>query len=78
VTHEIDYAVQDPGAYPVLLLTYEIACTSGNDADTLALTQGFLSYAASPEAQGILDSIGYVPLPTELESQVADAVGSLS
>ena len=78
LTMEIDYAVQDSAAYPVLLLTDEIVCQSGNAADTLPLTQSFLTYTASTEGQSMLSGIGYVPLPGELETQVADAVNSLS
>jgi phosphate transport system substrate-binding protein len=78
LTMEIDYAVQDPTAYPVLLLTYEIVCQTGNASDTLPLTQSFLTYTSSTDAQSMLTEIGYVPLPTELETQVADAVKSLS
>ncbi|MEZ5185152.1 MAG: phosphate ABC transporter substrate-binding protein PstS [Candidatus Nanopelagicales bacterium] len=78
LTVELDYTVADPGAYPVLLLTYEIACETGNSSDTLPLTQSFLTYTSSSDGQGILTGIGYVPLPSELETQVADAVNSLS
>ncbi|MCO5298700.1 MAG: phosphate ABC transporter substrate-binding protein PstS [Candidatus Nanopelagicales bacterium] len=78
LTMEIDYTLQDPAAYPVLLLTYEIVCESGNDADTLPLTQSFLTYTSSTDAQAMLSEIGYVPLPSELETQVAEAVNSLS
>jgi len=78
LTMEIDYAVQDPAAYPVLLLTYEIACESGNSSDALPLVQSFLTYTSSTDGQSTLSGIGYVPLPAELETQVADAVSSLS
>lgn len=78
LTMEIDYTVQDSSAYPVLLLTYEIACESGNAADTLALTKSFLTYTSSSEGQGILSGIGYVPLPAELNTQVSESVSTLS
>lgn len=78
MTMEIDYALQDPSAYPVLLLTYEIMCETGNDAATVELTRSFLSYAASAEAQGILTGIGYVPMPAELQSQVSTTVSAIS
>jgi phosphate transport system substrate-binding protein len=78
LTMELDYAVQDPSAYPVLLLAYEIVCESGNAPDTVDLTKSFLSYTSSSEAQGILSSIGYVPLPAELNTQVSESVSSIS
>lgn len=78
LTMEIDYTVADGSAYPVLLLTYEIACESGNSADTLALTKSFLTYTSSTDGQANLTGIGYVPLPAELETKVAQTVGTLS
>jgi phosphate transport system substrate-binding protein len=78
MTMELDYTQTDPSAYPVLLLTYEIMCETGNDATTLPLTRSFLSYTASTEAQGILTQIGYVPLPASLETQVAETVAGIS
>ena len=78
MTMQIDYTLQDPKAYPVLLLTYEIACETGNAADTAPLTKGFLTYTASTEGQGILTGIGYVPLPSDLQSKVADTVSTLA
>jgi len=78
MTMELDYTLADSTAYPVLLLTYEIMCQSGNDATTLPLTKSFLSYAASADAQGILTEIGYVPLPAELDTQVAETVAAIS
>ena len=78
MTMELDYTLKDASAYPVLLLTYEIMCETGNDATTLPLTRSFLSYAASADAQGILTEIGYVPLPAELDTQVAETVAAIS
>ncbi len=78
LTMTLDYKVADSTAYPVLLLTYEIACETGNSADTLGLTKSFLTYTASTDGQGILEGIGYVPLPSELQTQTADAVTTLS
>ena len=78
MTVQIDYTLKDPGAYPVLLLTYEIMCQSGNDAATLPLTRSFLSYTASTDGQGILTGIGYVPLPASMQTQVASTVSAIS
>lgn len=77
MTMQIDYTLADSSAYPVLLLTYEIACEAGNAADTLPLTKGFLAYTASIEGQGILTGIGYVPLPDELQQKVSQTVSTL-
>lgn len=78
MTMELDYTIEEAGAYPALLLTYEIVCQSGNAADTLPLVKSFLSYTSSAEGQANLSGIGYVPLPAELQTQVAETVTSIS
>jgi phosphate transport system substrate-binding protein len=73
-----DYTFSDPGAYPAVLVTYEIACASGNDATQLKLIKGFLTYAAGNTAQMELPGTGYVSLPTNIQSLVQTAVSGLS
>ena len=41
----IDYATTEPGAYPIVLVTYEIACSKGSAK--AAAIKGFLTYTAS-------------------------------
>ena len=36
---KLDYATKEPGAYPVILVTYEIVCSKGLDADKTALAE---------------------------------------
>ena len=74
----IDYTVKTPGTYPIVLVTYEIACQSGNDAGTLALLKGFLTYTSSDDAQKELTDSGYVPITGELLTKVRTSVGALS
>lgn len=75
---KLDYATKAAGAYPIILVTYEIACEKGNDAASLALVKGFLSYTSSTEGQSILEGLGYAPLPESIRSKVATAVASLA
>lgn len=75
---QLNYATNAPGAYPIVLVTYEITCSTGLPADQLALVKSFFTYTASDSAQEILPEIGYVPLPDNLLSQVRTAVSSLS
>lgn len=75
---ELDYATEEEGVYPIVLVTYEVVCSAGNDPSALPLLQSFLGYTASEEGQGILVENGYAPLPDEVRSQVADRVAALS
>lgn len=75
---KLDYAAKTPGAYPIVLVTYEIVCSKGLAADKTALLKSFLTYFSSTETQGKLTSQGYAPLPAEVQTKVAAAVAAIS
>lgn len=73
----IDYATKAAGAYPVVLVTYELTCQQGLPADQASLVKSFLNYTASDSGQGELNAIGYVPLPSSVITQVRTAVDAI-
>jgi phosphate transport system substrate-binding protein len=75
---KIDYATKESGAYPIVLVTYEIVCSKGNPADKLALLKSFLGFAASKDGQAKLSQIGYAPLPDTLQTKVAASVNNMA
>ncbi|GAA2369148.1 phosphate ABC transporter substrate-binding protein PstS [Streptomyces cuspidosporus] len=75
---DLAYDTKAEGAYPITLVTYEIACDKGNKSDTLAATKSFLTYVASEDGQASLKDLGYAPLPTEIATKVRESVASLS
>ena len=77
VTLSIDYGLKDAGTYPAILATYEITCTKGLSADQAKFVKSFLTYTAGEEGQGVLEGLGYAPLPAELATKVRAAVSSL-
>jgi phosphate transport system substrate-binding protein len=72
------YTTKTDNAYPITLVTYEIACDKGNKASTLPLLKSFLTYTASEAGQAKLSAAGYAPLPTEIATKVRSTVASLS
>ncbi len=74
---KLDYATKTPGAYPVVLVTYEIVCSAGNTADTGPLLKSFLGYT-STDGQTGLDQLGAAPLPASIQTQVIASVSSIS
>jgi phosphate transport system substrate-binding protein len=74
---KIDYATKAPGAYPIVLVTYEIACSTYADPTKGAAVKAFLSYMASPDYQNTLTSIGSAPLPSEIQTKVAAAIDAI-
>ncbi|MEW1870968.1 phosphate ABC transporter substrate-binding protein PstS [Streptomyces caelestis] len=75
---EMDYTPEADGAYPLVLVTYEIVCDKGNKADTLPATKSFLNYIASEDGQGLLADAGYAPMPTEIITKVRETISSLA
>ncbi len=75
---KLDYATQAAGAYPILLVTYEIVCSKGSDATKQANIKSFLTHFSSAEVQAGLEEIGYAPLPSEVQAKVATAIAAIS
>jgi phosphate transport system substrate-binding protein len=74
---DLKYSGTKAGAYPALLVTYEIVCSKGLAADKTAIVKDFLTYFSSADAQGKLPDLGYAPLPSDLQSKVTAAVAAI-
>ena len=71
------YATRTPGAYPLVLTTYEIVCSRGYDAATTAAVKSFLTTSATG-GQADLEAAGYIPLPPKFTQRLlasVDAIG---
>lgn len=75
---KLDYATKAPGAYPIVLVTYEIVCSKGLAADKTALLKSFLTHFSSTDTQSKLTAQGYAPLPAEVQTKVAAAVAAIN
>ncbi|MGI5456005.1 phosphate ABC transporter substrate-binding protein PstS [Streptomyces sp. CA-249302] len=75
---QLNYATKADGAYPITLVTYEIACDKGNKADTLPATKAFLTYIASEDGQGLLNGLKYAPMPADIIAKVRTTIDGLS
>jgi phosphate transport system substrate-binding protein len=74
---DLKYAGTKAGAYPALLVTYEIVCSKGLAADKTAIVKDFLTYFSATDAQSKLEGLGYAPLPSDLQSKVKTAVAAI-
>ncbi len=74
---KIDYTTTEAGAYPLVLVTYEVVCEKGTPAEKLGLLTSFLTYTASTEGQSKLTELGYAPLPDQVRGKVETAVKAL-
>ncbi|MCW2522724.1 MAG: phosphate transporter substrate-binding protein PstS [Frankiales bacterium] len=77
LTLKLDYATKAPGAYPIILVTYEIVCSKYSDPAIGALVKSFLTYTSGP-GQASLTDLGYAPLPAPIQTQVQSAIAAIS
>lgn len=75
---KLDYTTKEAGAYPILLVTYEIVCSKAKDPAKVELVKAFLTHFSSKETQASLEDIGYAPLPDEVRTKVDAAIAALS
>ncbi|MFI2612443.1 phosphate ABC transporter substrate-binding protein PstS [Kitasatospora sp. NPDC018619] len=75
---KLDYATKEEGAYPLVLVTYEIVCDKGNKAETLDTLKSFLTYTASDAGQKAVGEKGYVPLPKAVTDKVNGVIATLA
>lgn len=75
---KVDYTPHASGAYPIVMVTYEAVCGSGNEPSVLAPLKSFLSYAVGEAGQELLPVVGYVPLPEDIAQRARAAVVGLS
>ena len=76
---DLDYTTKAEGAYPIVLVTYEIACDKGNKAETLPATKSFLTYIASEDGQSAPRRRRLRRrCPTEIAAKVRATIAALS
>ncbi|BBZ00068.1 phosphate ABC transporter substrate-binding protein PstS [Mycolicibacterium fallax] len=70
------YAGTAPGAYPLMLVTYNIVCSRGYSPELAAAVRSFLTVAAD-HGQAGLDTIGYVALPESIKTRLVAAARAI-
>jgi phosphate transport system substrate-binding protein len=71
------YATTAPGAYPLVLATYEIVCSQYADAGTTTAVRAFLTVAVTGGQDGLADN-GYIPLPASFRDKLLAAIDAIS
>jgi len=67
------------GVYPIVLVSYTLACTAYEDPGTAALVREFLTYAASEEGQrAAADAAGSAPISDGMRADVMALVERIS
>lgn len=78
---ELDRTTTEPGAYPLVLISYSIACSTYADEADAANVKAYLSYVASPEGQERAADpsvAGAAPISDDLRTEVQAAIDSIT
>ncbi len=78
LTLKLDYATKTPGAYPIVLVTYEIVCTKYSDPKVGALVKSFMNFISSSAEQNAVHNLGYAALPASVASQLQAQIAKIS
>lgn len=72
------YNPTQPGAYPIVLASYEIVCSKYADAAVGRAVRAFLQAAVGPGQASLTDNNGYIPLPADFQSKVSNAINAIN
>jgi len=68
-----------PGTYPIVLVSYHVACLHYDDDARAGRVRDFLAFVVSPEGQAVATTTaGSAPLPGALSAELAAAVATIS
>lgn len=76
--YELDRKTESQGTYPIVLVSYLIACTKYDSADEAEIVRGYLEYALSAEGQKVAaENAGSAPLSPALEEKFKPAIEAI-
>ncbi|MEO6473281.1 MAG: phosphate ABC transporter substrate-binding protein PstS, partial [Aeromicrobium sp.] len=76
---DVDRKITTDGVYPIILVSYQIACEKIADKDQAALVKAWLTYVASADGQALAaKDAGAAPLSSDLTAKVATAIAKIS
>jgi len=74
----LDRKTESQGTYPIVLVSYLLACTEYSSADEAAVVKGYLEYAISPAGQeAAAENAGSAPLSAALTKKITPAVEAI-
>ncbi len=82
---EYDYAIDiardttEAGNYPIILVSYHLACTTYEDQETADVVKAFLSYVVSEEGQqAAAEAAGAAPISAEARTKAEAAIEAIT
>jgi phosphate transport system substrate-binding protein len=78
-TYELERTTTKSGTYPIVLASYELACTKYGDAGTAKLVKAYLTYVTSEEGQqAAAKAAGSAPTPMSVAGKNQKAVKAIT
>jgi phosphate transport system substrate-binding protein len=75
---ELDRKTESQGTYPIVLVSYLIACTKYGSASEAEIVKGYLEYAIGAEGQALAaENAGSAPLSAALTEKIEPAVEAI-
>ncbi|WP_148576117.1 phosphate ABC transporter substrate-binding protein PstS [Nocardioides caldifontis] len=76
---ELARDTEEGGAYPIVLVSYLVACPTYDDQETADLVKGFLSYVVSEEGQAAAaETAGAAPLTSALTDEAQGLIDGIN
>lgn len=75
---KINHATEAEGAYPIVLVSYDIVCPAYKDTKQAEFAKAWLTYVTSDEGQkAAQDAAGTAPLPSPLKSEITKSIEAI-
>lgn len=75
---KINHATETEGAYPIVLVSYDIVCPAYKDTKQTEFAKAWLTYVTSDEGQkAAQDAAGTAPLPSSLKSEITKSIEAI-
>ena len=75
---KINHATEAKGAYPIVLVSYDIVCPAYKDIKQAEFAKAWLTYVTSDEGQkAAQDAAGTAPLPSSLKSEITKSIEAI-
>ena len=78
VVVKLDHNTTEKGAYPIVLVSYDVACPAYKDANTAKFVKSWLTYVTSDEGQQTAASAaGSAPMSNTLRQKVVKSIDAI-
>ena len=75
---KINHATEAEGAYPIVMVSYDIVCPAYKDTKQAEFAKAWLTYVTSDEGQkAAQDAAGTAPLPSSLKSEITKSIEAI-